>query len=98
MALGMFRRDSAVSIRTKLIIIFIIIKVIPLVILAWLSWQGAKLLGTRVAEQTVQVAGEMRRSVKEVGERTTEDAIRALDIRSRENVERMSTDTAQAIA
>ncbi len=98
MPLGMFRRDSAVSIRTKLIIIFLIIKVIPLVILAWLSWQGAKLLGMKVAQQTVQVAGEMRQSVREVGERTTEDAIRALDIRSRENVERMSIDTAQTIA
>jgi two-component system, sensor histidine kinase len=98
MSFGILGRDSSVSIRTKLIAIFLIIKVIPLVILAWLSWQGAELLGGRVAEETVKAAGEMRKSVKEVGERTTEDAIRALDLQSRENVERMSMETANAIA
>ncbi len=98
MSFEIFRRESSVSIRTKLIAIFLIIKVIPLVILAWLSWQGAELLGGKVAEETVKAAGEMRKSVKEVGERTTEDAIRALDLQSRENVERMSMETANAIA
>lgn len=86
------------SIRSKLVCIFVLIKVVPLLALAALAWQGADILGTKVTERSTGMADTMLGTIKMVGDTVINDATRALDERSREAIERLTTDTARAIA
>ncbi|MCE1186352.1 MAG: HAMP domain-containing histidine kinase [Rhodocyclales bacterium] len=86
------------GIRTKLIVIFVVIKVLPLVMLALLAWGMARHLGDTLTEQAGRMAESMLRMVRQVGNEATDDAILALDDRARESMERLTTDTARAVA
>jgi signal transduction histidine kinase len=86
------------SIRAKLIAIFVVIKVLPLVLLAVLAWHAAQRLGETVSEKADGMADGMLATIGQVGEEVTSDAIRALDDRAREDIERLTTDTARAVA
>jgi signal transduction histidine kinase/CheY-like chemotaxis protein/HAMP domain-containing protein len=66
--------------RAKLIIIFLIVKVLPLIILAVIAWNQFILLGDTVQKMAVS------------------DATKALNDSAVENIERMTTDTAQRVA
>jgi hypothetical protein len=86
------------GIRGKLIAIFVVIKVVPLLLLAMLAWNMAQRLGETVSEQAGSMAESMLSAVKQVGDAATDDAIKALDDRAREGIERLTTDTARAVA
>ncbi len=86
------------GIRGKLIAIFIVIKVVPLVLLAWFAWHAAQQLGEEVSTKAGDMAQAMLESIKTVGRSVTDDSIRALDLRSREAIENLTTDAAKAIA
>ncbi|MGE5503819.1 MAG: HAMP domain-containing protein, partial [Actinomycetota bacterium] len=81
-----------------MIALFVVIKVIPLVALAWFAWTGGSILAERVAQATAEMAQAMKKTTAEVGETMTADAINALDATSREAMERLTTDTAGAVA
>ena len=87
-----------VGIRGKLIAIFVVIKVLPLLLLALLAWGMAQRLGDTVSAKASAMAESMMATVKQVGEGATGDAIKALDDRARVAIERMTTDTARAVA
>ncbi|MCL2702626.1 MAG: response regulator [Defluviitaleaceae bacterium] len=76
---GLFNRIR-LHMRPKLISIFLIFKVIPLVVLTAVAWT-----------HIVNLGGTLR-------EIASEDATRALNNLARENIERVTTDTANAIA
>jgi len=86
------------SIRTKLIAIFVLIKVLPLVALAWFSWNVILDLADTLKKQTEQVAQETNTLVGGIAEMATSNSIEALDDRSREAIERLTTDTARQVA
>ena len=86
------------GIRGKLIAIFVLIKVLPLLLLAWFAWHSAQNLGERVARDATEMADDMLSTIRQVGDSVTHDAIRALDLRSREAIESLTTDTARHIA
>src|SRR5574343_1707540 len=86
------------GIRGKLIIIFVLIKVIPLVLLAWFAWHAAKQLGDDVSVKAGNMADAMLETITGIGKTVTNDSIRALDLRSREAIEALTTDTAREIA
>jgi PAS domain S-box-containing protein len=86
------------GIRAKLIGIFVLIKVVPLLLLALFAWQAAKQLGENVADRSTAMADQMLGTIKSVGNTVTLDATRALDERSSEAIERLTTDTARAVA
>jgi len=86
------------GIRAKLIGIFVLIKVVPLLLLALFAWQAAKQLGENVTERSTTMADQMLGTVKTVGNAVTLDATRALDERSSEAIKRLTTDTARAVA
>lgn len=86
------------GLRSKLITIFIAIKVVPLLLLAWLAWESAQRLGSEIAERAGIMADAMRSTQKTTGETATNDAIKALDERSREAIEALSTRLAQEVA
>ena len=86
------------GIRGKLIAIFVLIKVVPLVLLAWFAWHATSQLGENVSEKAGGMADAMLASIKSIGTTVTDDSIRALDLRSREAIEALTTDTAKEIA
>lgn len=92
----MIRRP--LGLRAKLILIFIFIKVLPLVALAWFAGREIHHLGLAVEDRTAAMISDTSRLVGEVGRVSTENSIQALDMRSREAIERLTTDTARAVA
>src|SRR5574343_1226341 len=85
-------------IRGKLLAIFVVIKVIPLVLLAWFAWHATRQLGDDVSQKAGGMADAMLETMNTVGQTVTQDSIRALDLRSREAIEAMTTETAKQIA
>ncbi|MBQ0756952.1 MAG: EAL domain-containing protein [Amphritea sp.] len=86
------------STRGKLISIFVLIKVIPLIALAAFAWNAATDLGNNVTERSAEMTDGMFETIQTVGDTVINDSTTALDNRSREAIERLTTDTAQAIA
>ena len=86
------------GIRGKLIAIFVLIKVVPLVLLAWFAWFATSQLGQDVSDKAASMADAMLSTIKSVGKTVTDDSIRALDLRSREAIESLTTDAAKEIA
>lgn len=86
------------GIRAKLILLFVLIKVIPLVLLALLAWEGVTHLGSQVTEETDSLTAQVRETVSDMGKTFSREAERALNDRAREELERLTTDTARAVA
>ncbi len=86
------------GIRGKLIVLFVLIKVIPLILLAWFAWHAITGLGEDVSSQSGNMAESMLSTMSTVGKTVTDDSIKALDERSREAIEAMTTDAAKEIA
>jgi signal transduction histidine kinase len=86
------------GIRGKLIGIFVLIKVVPLLLLAGFAWHATSQLGEDVSLKAGGMADAMLSTLKTVGKTVTDDSIRALDLRSREAIEAQTTDTAKEIA
>jgi len=87
-----------IGIRAKLVALFLLIKVIPLVLLALLAWQGVIYLGERLNNETRQLNEEVRLTVKDMGDTFSVGAEKALNDRAREELERLTTDTARKVA
>ncbi len=86
------------SLRAKLVAIFIAIKVVPLVLLAVFAWSAARDLGQLVTLRAVSMSDVMRDTQMRTGQTAIDDAIDALDDRSREAIETLTTATARSIA
>ena len=86
------------SLRAKLIAIFIAIKVVPLVLLALFASEAAYDLGRIVTARVVTLSDKMRETQLHTGQTAITDAIDALDDRSREAIETLTTGVAREIA
>jgi hypothetical protein len=86
------------GIRAKLIVIFVAIKVVPLLLLAWYAWQAAQGLSAGVSSRALEMADGMRVTQQQTGKTANDDAVRALDERSREAIESLTTDLARQVA
>lgn len=84
--------------RAKLIIIFVIINVIPLVLLATMAWRQSWLLGDKLGRRTVELTQSANAAIKKTGEVAVNDSVNALNNRATEDIERMTTDTARLVA
>lgn len=89
---------SSLGIRAKLIWLFVLIKVVPLVLLAMLAWRGVASLGDRVSERNAEMTVSVRDTVSQLTEVMTKESSRSLDLKSREAIERLTTDTAKSVA
>ena len=96
--MSLWRRVFSRSIRNKLILIFILVKVLPLVLLAWIAWQAALMLGEQLETHMTEVSEDLRTSIVDIAGAVTDDSIDALDRHSQEAIERLTTDTARAVA
>ncbi len=86
------------GIRKKLISIFVVIKILPLVVMAWYSWDSILHLVTVVQQHFQEEAEASREVTKMVGKLSTENSIVALDKKATEAIERLTTDTARQVA
>jgi len=86
------------GIREKLIVVFVVIKVLPLIALAVFATKQIGKLALTVKDKSNEMAADARNLVSETGTLATESSIAALDLKSRESIERLTTDIAAAVA
>ncbi len=84
--------------RAKLILLFVVIKVLPLLLLALLAWHQALKLGDEMRHRTELMAKSSNEALSETGKVAVADAETALDARATDDIERMSTDAARRVA
>ncbi|MDR1211336.1 MAG: response regulator [Spirochaetaceae bacterium] len=84
--------------RAKLIIIFVIIKVIPLLLLTFMAWRQAVHLGDELNRRTQELTVTANKALAETGNMAVEDSVKALNNSATEQIERTSTDTARRVA
>jgi signal transduction histidine kinase len=86
------------GIRAKLIALFVAIKVLPLIVLVYLAWHGVALLGVSLSQTTDHLVEDVKKTVDEMSNHFAIESVKALDERAREELERLTTDTARAVA
>ena len=86
------------GVRTKLISLFIAIKIVPLVLLALVAWRQALHLGDDLRERTAEIVESSYHALSETGSVAVNDTVLALDNRATQEIERLTTDTAMAVA
>ncbi len=84
--------------RSKLILLFVLIKVIPLVLLALVAWYQAVELGNEMRTRTQNITSQAVQELAAAGELAVNDAVKALDDRVTDEIERMTTDAARTLA
>ncbi|MDR1359655.1 MAG: hybrid sensor histidine kinase/response regulator, partial [Deltaproteobacteria bacterium] len=84
--------------RAKLITIFVFIKVLPLVLLALVAWRQSWNLGEEVRVRATDLSRTALTALEGTGDLASMDAVAALDERARDDIERVSTDTARLVA
>lgn len=90
--------DLGVGMRAKLISLFAAIKVLPLILLALLAWMQSKELGEELKVRTAEISRKAVKALDHTGKIAVNDTVRALDNRATAEIERMTTDTARAVA
>ncbi|MDO6460016.1 EAL domain-containing protein [Granulosicoccaceae sp. 1_MG-2023] len=94
--MNIFARHA--GIRAKLVSLFVLIKVVPLLALAWLIWSAMTPLVTDVEVKVGDMAGRMQETAGDVGRLAVDEAVTALDHQAQEAIERQTVDLAQAVA
>lgn len=89
---------SNFKIRTKLIILFVFIKVIPLILLAVITLIGIDSLYDFFIDNTNQVKQTAKEVVSSTANTAVADSILALDRKSQESLEKISGEIAQSVA
>ena len=84
--------------RAKLITLFVFIKVVPLVLLAFVAWQQSWEMGQELRKRTEELTLTMDQALTKTGQIAVDDAVVALDDQVTEEIERTSTDLAQQVA
>ena len=91
-------RRYPLGLRCKLILLFIIVKLFPLVLLAVIAAKMAEDLGGELAQSTKQMSDTAERALGATAELAVSDSVKALDARATEDIERLTTDTAIRVA
>ena len=60
-------RNSSYGIKAKLIFIFILIKIIPVILLSWVAWNQIVKLGDGIEKQSHDIIAITRNRVGEIG-------------------------------
>ena len=84
--------------REKLILLFVVIKVLPLIGLMLVADYQMKNLGNTLRDKSSDMVQTTRAVVSHTGELATKNSIQALDIKSREAIERLAVDLATKVA
>ena len=94
----MGHRFRDLSLRFKLISIFVVIKIIPILILAVVAFRAVTFLGARFSEDTDRVISTTRSAVETTADQAIADSIAALDEKSQRSIERLTREIARNVA
>jgi signal transduction histidine kinase/CheY-like chemotaxis protein/HAMP domain-containing protein len=86
------------SIRTRLITVFLVVKIVPIIVLLLIAWSQFTLLGEEIKEHTDELAAEMTQTLEASGDMAVTDASTALNASATEQIERITTDIANDVA
>jgi signal transduction histidine kinase/CheY-like chemotaxis protein/methyl-accepting chemotaxis protein len=86
------------SLRTRLISVFLVVKIVPLAALLLIAWTQFTILGEEIEKHTSELAGEMTQTLEESGALAVTDASTALNASAIEQIERITTDVAGNVA
>ncbi|GHT81796.1 hypothetical protein AGMMS49960_05230 [Betaproteobacteria bacterium] len=86
------------SVRTRLILVFIAIKVVPLILLVWIAWSQTEKTANHLERHIDNLTTTADEAINQVGDMAIDDAVNALDARATEEIERLTTDTANRVA
>ncbi|PKI79744.1 two-component sensor histidine kinase, partial [Malaciobacter halophilus] len=86
------------SIRLKLILIFILIKVIPLLLIAYIAFQGVVKLDEYFSSSTKQLFLENKEIISTTANKAISDSIEMLDKKSQASIERLTFEIAKNVA
>jgi signal transduction histidine kinase len=86
------------SIRIKLIIIFILIKVLPLLLIAYIAYEGVQKLDEYLTKSTKFLFNQSKEIIINTANASIEDSIKNLDKKSQESLEKVSYEIANQVA
>ena len=86
------------KIKTKLILLFILIKVIPLLIVSFIAIEGARELNNYFENSTKSTFEKSKNIIKKTATISISDSIKALDNKSQSAFERLSYEIANSVA
>lgn len=86
------------SIRIKLIILFVVIKLIPLAIISYIAIFGAKELSKHFEENTESLFAKSNKLIESTATEAIDGSIKALDKTAQNSLERLSYELAQTVA
>jgi hypothetical protein len=89
---------NGLSVRLRLSLLFVAIKAVPLVVLVWIAWHQTQETSTYLGEQFNELVAITNQAIHKVGDNAVDDAVNALDTHARDEIERLTTDTALRIA
>ncbi|MDR0623645.1 MAG: response regulator [Treponema sp.] len=98
LSIGRLLTRLGLGMRAKLIIIFVIIKVIPLVVLAIMAWNQAQQMGGELNRRTQELTAKSNEALTKTGAIAVDDSVRALNNFATDDIERISTDMAKRVA
>lgn len=86
------------SIKVKLVVLFIFIKIIPLLLISYIAYEGAIKLEKYINDSTRYLFNKNKEIVMNTANASIEDSIKSLDKKSQLAIERLSFETAQKVA
>ena len=96
--IGQFLTKKGFGIRAKLIIVFVIVMVIPLLLITFIAWQQFRHLAEELSHRTEEVKSRTNIALDNMGNVAVEDSVMALDDSATIILERTSTDIANRVA
>ncbi|MBD3842397.1 MAG: HAMP domain-containing histidine kinase [Campylobacterales bacterium] len=89
---------SKLSIRIKLVLLFILFKLIPLIIISYIAILGAKELGKYFEKNTNMLFSTNKKIIETTANEVIEGSVKALDKTAQNSLERLSYEMAESIA
>ncbi|UTJ07097.1 ATP-binding protein [Arcobacter roscoffensis] len=89
---------NSFSIKIKLIVIFILIKIIPLLLISYIAYNGALKLDAYLKNSTDYVFSQSKEIIMQTADQSIDDSIKNLDKKSQLSLERLSLEISQKIA
>ncbi len=89
---------KSITIKTKLILLFILIKVIPLLLIAYISYKGVLKLDEYLRSSTKFLFNQSKEIILNTANESIEDSVKNLDKKSQLAIERLSYEIAKNVA
>ncbi len=86
------------SIKAKLILIFVLIKIIPLIVISYIAYEGVLKLDKYLNDSTTLLFSETKKIITNTANESIDDSIKNLDKKSQLSLERLSFEIANNIA